>query len=155
MLLSVKCRDQSVMCSCSHLSSERLRSTFFSRMATKGVRSWNSRTPSCHWKKTSNAAWRKFSSSWSMTGVSLRARRRTFWVSRCSTLEGDMVPVWVGLSCVSTLAGGGGLVRAYYLLTGGMLGMMTLAKLMRMPLINLPACSLVWSFSKALAALES
>ena len=46
------------------------------------------------------------------------------------------------LKCVPTLAGGEGLVRAYYL-DSGMLGMMTLAKLMRMPLINLPACSLV------------
>ena len=59
------------------------------------------------------------------------------------------------LKCVPTLAGGRGVVRVYYLLTGGMLGMITLAKLMRMPLINLPACSLVWSFSKALEALKS
>jgi hypothetical protein len=34
----------------------------------------------------------------SMTGDSLRASRRAFCVSRCSTLEGDIVPVWVGLS---------------------------------------------------------
>jgi hypothetical protein len=45
------------------------------------------------------------------------------------------------LKCVPTLAGGRGLVRVYYL-DSGMLGMITLAKLMRMPLINLPACSL-------------
>jgi hypothetical protein len=35
-----------------------------------------------------------------------------------------------------------GLVRVYYL-DSGSLGIMALAKSMRMPLINLPACSLV------------
>ena len=58
------------------------------------------------------------------------------------------------LKCVPTLAGGRGLVRVYYL-DSGMLGMMALAIPTRSAKINLPACSLDLSFSKALAALKN
>ena len=58
------------------------------------------------------------------------------------------------LKCVPTLAGGRGVVRVYYL-DSGIFGMITLAMPTRSAKIVVVIVSLLVSFSKALAALES
>jgi len=88
-----QCRSQSA-CWYSHLSNSRLRFTCRWSTMQNGIRSWNSRMPSCHWKKISSAAWRCCSRSWSMIGASLLASKRASCVSKYSTALGVMIESW-------------------------------------------------------------